>query len=184
MPQVAIDRRDDPRIAAYLDVRERDLRGHDGCFLAEGDVVVATALAHGRPLRSILISARRVAASAALLAQVPAEVPIYVASQEVMDAVVGFPIHRGLLAVGERGRDRTPAELVAGLGPRATVLVVVGVTNHDNLGGLFRNAAAFGVDAVLLDAATCDPLYRKALRVSVGGTLVVPFARAPTAATA
>ncbi|MBK9036346.1 MAG: RNA methyltransferase [Myxococcales bacterium] len=178
MPRIAIDRPDDPRIAAYVDVRERDLRGHDGCFLAEGDVVVATVLTRGRALRSLLVSDRRLAATDPLLARVPADVPIYVATQTVMDAVVGFPIHRGLLAVGERGPDHDAAALLAGLGARATVLVAIGITNHDNLGGLFRNAAAFGVDAVLLDAATCDPLYRKAIRVSVGATLVVPFARA------
>jgi tRNA G18 (ribose-2'-O)-methylase SpoU len=67
--------------------------------------------------------------------------------------------------------------LIGGLGPDALVMTLMGVSNHDNIGGLFRNAAAFGVDAVLLDGACCDPLYRKAIRVSVGGALMVPFAR-------
>ncbi len=104
--------------------------------------------------------------------------PVYVASQAVLDAIAGFHLHRGILAVGERAPEPPPAELLAGLGPRALVLAVHGIGNHDNIGGIFRNAAAFGVDAVLLDPTCCDPLYRKALRVSVGGVLKVPFTRA------
>src|SRR5438093_11274536 len=105
--------------------------------------------------------------------------PIYVASQEVMDAIVGFPIHRGILALGERGVELEPADVLA----RGDLVVgLVGLTNHDNVGGLFRSAAAFGVSGMLLDETTCDPLYRKAIRVSVGGALIVPFARSPSAA--
>ena len=98
-----------------------------------------------------------------------------------MDRVVGFPIHRGVLAVGQRGAETSPAELLAGLGPRALVVGLVGLANHDNVGGVFRNAAAFAADAVLLDETTCDPLYRKAIRVSAGASLLVPFARASSA---
>jgi tRNA G18 (ribose-2'-O)-methylase SpoU len=179
--RITIDDPADPRIADYVDVRERDLdRG--ALFMAEGDVVLAAALTHHRPLRSVLVSARRVDSAAALLARVPPAVPIYVASQVVMDAVVGFPIHRGLLALGERGPVPTPDVLLAERLPApatpATVLVAIGISNHDNLGGLFRNAAAFACAAVLLDPSCCDPLYRKAIRVSVGGALCVPLARA------
>ncbi len=110
------------------------------------------------------------------------ELPVYVAPQPVMDQVVGFPIHRGVLAVAERGPARSPAALLDGLGPGPRqILVLSQLANHDNVGGIFRNAAAFGVDAVLLDETTCDPLYRKSIRVSVGGALVVPFAQAPIA---
>jgi tRNA G18 (ribose-2'-O)-methylase SpoU len=94
-----------------------------------------------------------------------------------MDAIVGFHIHRGIMAHGVRPADPGAEALLAGLGPRALVLVLFGISNHDNMGGLFRNAAAFGADAVLLDTACCDPLYRKAIRVSVGAALKVPFAR-------
>ncbi len=95
-----------------------------------------------------------------------------------MDRIVGFPIHRGILAIGRRGPDVSPQELLGGLPADSLVVGLVGITNHDNVGGIFRNAAAFGVDAVLLDSACCDPLYRKAIRVSVGASLLVPFARA------
>ena len=94
-----------------------------------------------------------------------------------MDAIVGFHIHRGILAHGLRPTDPGAAALLADLPARALVLALFGIANHDNMGGLFRNAAAFGADAVLLDATCCDPLYRKAIRVSVGAALKVPFAR-------
>jgi tRNA G18 (ribose-2'-O)-methylase SpoU len=82
-----------------------------------------------------------------------------------------------VLAIGRRRATPAAGDLLDRLGPRATVMVLLGVSNHDNVGGVFRNAAAFGADAVLLDHASCDPLYRKAIRVSVGAALTVPFAR-------
>src|SRR5439155_13913911 len=92
------------------------------------------------------------------------QVPVYGASQAVMDAVAGFHIHRGILAIGRKAPALSASELLAGLPDRTVVLVLFGISNHDNMGGLFRNAAAFGVGAVLLDPACCDPLYRKAIR--------------------
>jgi tRNA G18 (ribose-2'-O)-methylase SpoU len=168
----------DPRLADYREVRERDLVGRRGAFVAEGQVVLEKLVAAGRhPLRSVLVAEKRVAALTPLLAQLPPDTPVYAADQAVMDTVVGFPIHRGLLAVGERVEPELDA-LLAGLPPRALVVGLVGIANHDNMGGLFRNAAAFGADAVVLDAGCCDPMYRKAIRVSVGAALTTPFARA------
>ena len=95
----------------------------------------------------------------------------------VLDAIAGFPIHRGILGLGACDAPPAAADLLAGLPPRALVLSLHGLANHDNVGAIFRNAAAFDVDAVLLDERCCDPLYRKALRVSVGAALTVPFAR-------
>ena len=94
-----------------------------------------------------------------------------------MDAIAGFHIHRGMLAIGRR-RDADEPRATARRAARASALVValVGISNHDNMGAIFRNAAAFGADAVLLDETCCDPLYRKAIRVSVGAALKVPFA--------
>jgi len=175
---------DDPRIAAYVSVRERDLAGRDGEFLAEGDVVVRVLIASQRyRVRSVLVSERRWASAQPVLAGLDPGAEIFVAPQPVMDAIVGFPIHRGLLAVAERGAARDPGALLDEIGSAGvtTVVGVVGIANHDNLGGIFRNAAAFGAGAVLLDATSCDPLYRKAIRVSVGGALVVPFARCASA---
>jgi len=90
---------------------------------------------------------------------------------------VGFPIHRGILALGRRVATPGVGEVLASLPEHALVLVLCGIANHDNIGGIYRNAAAFGADAVILDADCCDPLYRKAIRVSVGAALSVPTAR-------
>jgi tRNA G18 (ribose-2'-O)-methylase SpoU len=134
-------------------------------------------IAAGRhPLRSVLVTQKRLDSLAGLLARLGPDVPVYAAEQAVMDAVVGFPIHRGVLAVGERA-EPAAAALLDALPATALVVALQGIANHDNMGGLFRNAAAFGAEAVLVGADCCDPLYRKAIRVSVGAALTVPFAR-------
>jgi len=178
---IHIDDPGDPRLADYRQVRERDLVGRQGGFIAEGVVVLEKLIGAGRhPLSSVLVAEKRLERLAPLLAGLSADVPIYAASQAVMDAVVGFPIHRGVLAAGVRAKPDLEA-LLAALPERALVVGLVGIANHDNMGGLFRNAAAFGANAVLLDDGCCDPLYRKAIRVSVGAALTVPFARAGAA---
>ncbi len=178
-----IESPDDSRVAAFLDVRERDLVGREGRFVAEGEVVLRVLLTRSRfRTEAVLVAERRLEASRDLLALAPDGVPVYAASQDVVDRIAGFPLHRGLLAIGVRGAEPDAAGLLAGLPSRAVVAVLVGITNHDNVGGIFRNAAAFGAAAVLLDETSCDPLYRKAIRVSVGGCLLVPFARGGSAA--
>ncbi len=169
---------DDPHIAAYRHVRERDLVGRRGEFIAEGEVVLRVLLGAG-PYRaaSLLIADRRLGGLGDLLEQLPSDTPVFAAGQSVMDSIAGFPIHRGILAHGLRPPDQDAMELLQSLGPGALVLALFGIANHDNMGGLFRNAAAFGVDAVLLDPTCCDPLYRKSIRVSVGAALKVSFAR-------
>lgn len=130
---------------------------------------------------SVLVAAHRLESLSDVLSGLPDATPVYAAGQAAMDTVVGFPIHRGILALVRRP-EREAAALVAGLPGKALVVGLVGIANHDNMGGVFRNAAAFGADAVLLDDTCCDPLYRKAIRVSVGAALSVPFARAGSAA--
>jgi tRNA G18 (ribose-2'-O)-methylase SpoU len=168
----------DPRIADFRDVREKDLVGRRGLFIAEGSVVLRSLLDSplARPV-SVLVSEARLAGVSDLLGRVPPGTPVYVATQPVMDRIVGFPIHRGVLALGEASLRPDADALLGRLGKAALVVALCGISNHDNMGGLFRNAAAFGADAVLLDSACCDPFYRKALRVSVGGVLRVPQAR-------
>jgi tRNA G18 (ribose-2'-O)-methylase SpoU len=145
--------------------------------------VVLRVLARQRrfPIESVLLSDNRTEPLREITDTLPGHVPVYSASRAVMDAIVGFPIHRGVLAVARRTPLPSVAECLTALPDGALVLGLVGLANHDNIGGIFRNAAAFGADAVLLDATCCDPLYRKAIRVSVGGVLVVPFTRSPTA---
>jgi tRNA G18 (ribose-2'-O)-methylase SpoU len=179
--QIVVDP-DDPRVEAYRSIRERDLVGRQGRFVAEGEVVLRVLVERSPfPVESVLASAARARALEPLLAKLPPGVPVYVAEPQVLDRVAGFSIHRGLLALGRRGAEVGAAARLAALPERALDVGVVGIANHDNMGGVFRNAAAFGADLVLLDETSCDPLYRKAIRVSVGGALVVPFARAGSA---
>lgn len=177
---------DDPRIAAFRNIRERDLVGREGAFIAEGTVVLrmlAGAHAAAADFRAdrILLLENRVEGVADLLQHFPEDVPVYVASAAVLDAIAGFHLHRGVLALGRRVGQRTVPELLAAVPDPGLVVVACGISNHDNIGSIFRNAAAFGASAVLLDETCCDPLYRKALRVSVGSVLSVPYARGGTA---
>ncbi len=168
---------EDPRLEPYREIRERDLVGRRGLFIAEGRVVLEKLAAAGRhPIRSLLVAEARLQSLAPILDLLAPDTPVFAAAQPVMDRVAGFPVHRGILALGER-RPVAPADMLRSLPPDALVVGLSAIANHDNMGGLFRNAAAFGADAVLLDADCCDPLYRKAIRVSVGAALTLPFAR-------
>ena len=143
-------------------------------------MVLRTLLRSGRaPPLSLLIDAKRVPALADVIAALPPATPVYAVGQAVLDTIAGFHLHRGILALGRKEDGRSADDLLANVPDRAVVVVLFGVSNHDNMGGIFRNAAAFGAHAVLLDADCCDPLYRKAIRVSVGAALVTPYAQIP-----
>jgi tRNA G18 (ribose-2'-O)-methylase SpoU len=181
-PQRIVDR-DDPRIAGFVSIRERDLTGRHGLFIAEGTVVLRMlAAAHGKArgfsAEAILLLENRLAGVTDVLAGFPADVPVYVADAAVFDAIAGFNMHRGVLALGRRIESAEAHQLIASLPDDSLVLAACGISNHDNVGSMFRNAAAFGADAVFLDETSCDPLYRKSIRVSVGSVLTVPFCRA------
>jgi tRNA G18 (ribose-2'-O)-methylase SpoU len=167
----------DPRLEVFRRLRDRDVVGRDGGFIAEGEVVVR-ALARGalHQAECLLLAERRVNRLAPVIARLGPRVAVYSASQAVMDEIVGFPIHRGILAFGRRGRTPDAGDLLAELEGPAIVLALFGIANHDNMGGILRNAAAFGARAVLLGADCCDPFYRKAIRVSVGAALTLPIA--------
>ncbi|WP_419908837.1 TrmH family RNA methyltransferase [Hoeflea sp.] len=168
----------DERIADFREVRERDLVGRSGRFIAEGTVVLRMLAQSDRfDADKVLVLRNRVAGIEDILDRFDADTPIMVCDRDVIDAIAGFPMHRGVLAIG---RSRPPAETgraVSALPDDALVLVCNGISNHDNMGGLFRNAAAFGVDHICLDGQCCDPLYRKSIRVSVGAVLTVPYSR-------
>ncbi|MFG1409533.1 RNA methyltransferase [Xanthobacter sp. VTT E-85241] len=175
---VTITDAQDERIADFVALRERDLIGRKNRFIAEGEVVLRLLVPRtDHCIRALLLSAASAARLEDVLALLPDPVAVHVAAQPVMDAIVGFHIHRGILALVEPPPPPEAAALLASLPARALVVGLVGISNHDNMGGIFRNAAAFGAGAVLLDAASCDPLYRKAIRVSVGASLIVPYAR-------
>lgn len=165
----------DPRVAAYRDIKERDLVGREGRFIAEGETVLRAFVRDAADrVESLLIDPKRRDKLSEVFDGLPEATPVYLVEQAVLDAVAGFHLHRGVLAVGRKPQAIPAADLLATLPERAVVAALFGIANHDNLGGIFRNAAAFGADAVLLDADCCDPFYRKAIRVSVGATLSVP----------
>jgi tRNA G18 (ribose-2'-O)-methylase SpoU len=168
----------DPRVTDFRDLTTADRRpdrpGGRGLVIAEGVVVVRRLLESPYPVRSLLGVPRRFDELADDLAGV--DVPAYATDAETMAAVVGFHLNRGVLAVA----DRAPRADVAALVRDARLVAVLeGVNDHENLGALFRNAAALGVDAVLLGPRCADPLYRRSVRVSMGHVLRVPFAELP-----
>lgn len=182
MNTIPIDDPDDPRLAPYRGIRERDLARRDGLFIAEGKVVLDVLFAARRfEAQSVLLLQNRLPGMRETLSRAPEGLPVYVVPPAVMDAVAGFNVHRGALAAVRRRPAEAAAGLISALPREALVLGLIGIANHDNVGSIFRNAAAFGVDAVLLDRGCCDPLYRKAVRVSVGAALKVPFAVAEDA---
>lgn len=172
---------DDPRIAPYRAVKERDLIRATGSFIVEGKVTLARLVEASRfAIELVFLAENRVAPLMEVLAKLDPGVPVYMAPQSVMDGITGFHIHRGVLAMAKRGPETTAAGLLGALKGPATMLALVDISNHDNVGACFRNAAALGARAVVMDAGTCDPLYRKSIRVSAGTALSLPFARAPS----
>jgi tRNA G18 (ribose-2'-O)-methylase SpoU len=166
---------DDPRLADFRDLTRADRRpdrpGGRGLVLAEGVPVVRRLLDSPYPMRAVLGIPARVDALAADLSEVDA--PVYVVSPDLLAAVVGFHLNRGVLASADRAPAPALPEL---LGTARRLAVCEGVNDHENLGALFRNAAALGVDAVLLGDRCADPLYRRSVRVSMGHVLRIPFA--------
>jgi tRNA G18 (ribose-2'-O)-methylase SpoU len=179
MRVVPIERLDDPRVRDYRNVRDADLRGGSGLFMAEGRLNVERLLASERyRARSVFLTRAALRGLAAALESLSDDTPVYLAGQGLLNEVVGYAMHRGCLAAGVRPEEDRLDDVLARSARGARLLVVLeDVTNPDNVGGVFRNAMAFGADAVLLTSRCADPLYRKSIRVSMGGALRVPFAR-------
>ena len=166
----------DERVDDFRDLnsvdRRPDLPSGRGLVIAEGVLVAQRMLASRFRPHAFLGTDRRLTELAGDLAGVG--LPFYRATAEVMAQVVGFHLNRGVLAAARRPRELTVAGVLAGA---RTVAVLEGVNDHENLGSIFRNAAGLGVDAVVFGAGCADPLYRRAVRVSMGHALLVPFAR-------
>jgi tRNA G18 (ribose-2'-O)-methylase SpoU len=176
---IRIDTLDDPRVRAYRNVRDADLRAGTS-FLAEGRLNVRRLLTASRfATRSVFVTPAGLAGIRDALERSRACVPVYLASQPLMNQVVGYAMHRGCLAEGARDAEPGFAALCDPAGrPPLLSVVLEDVTNPDNVGAIFRNALAFGAGGVLLTPRCVDPLYRKSIRVSMGASLKLPFARA------
>jgi tRNA G18 (ribose-2'-O)-methylase SpoU len=172
----------DPRLADYVRLTDvhlrRSLEAEHGLFMAEGEKVIQRAVQAGYPARSMLVTPERLA-SVAGLAQDSA-VPLYVVPMEVAEQLTGYQVHRGALAA----MNRTPLPAVSqvlaggdGTGPARRVVVLEDLVDHGNVGAIFRCAAALGVDAVILSPRCADPLYRRAIKVSMGAVFAIPYAR-------
>ncbi len=154
--------------------RRRVVERRGGFFVVEGALALEALLGSAFPIRSVLAAARKAEQVRFL---VGGRAPVVVRSDEEVEAITGFPFHRGVLAAADRRPLPRVADVLEGA---ERVVVAEGLTDHENVGALFRNAAAFGMDAVLLDPATADPLYRRSVRVSLGHVLRVPWTRVPT----
>lgn len=174
MPIIRVLTPEDARLAPYRELIEPARTRARGLFLAEGRLVVRRLIEGQRhAVHSLLVSEAACAAVEDLLPRLDAAVPVHVCPLEWFEPLTGFNLHRGCLALAVR----PPAVSWHDLSMSAPSLVVLdGVGNADNVGGVFRNAAAFGAGGVLLSPSCCDPLYRKAIRTSMGAVLQVPYA--------
>ncbi|ACY96846.1 MULTISPECIES: TrmH family RNA methyltransferase [Thermomonospora] len=166
----------DPRLTDYTRLRDVQLRksleAEHGLFIAEGEKVIRRAVRAGYPVRSVLTSRRWLEPLSDLLEGVQA--PVYLADERVLEGVAGFPVHRGALAAMARTPLPSVPELIAAA---RRVLVLEDLVDHGNVGAIYRCAAALGVDAVVLSPRCADPLYRRAVKVSMGAVFAIPYAR-------
>jgi tRNA G18 (ribose-2'-O)-methylase SpoU len=160
-----IDSFDDPRIAAFRNLKDRDLARDGGRFIAESEQVVRRLLASDFTTESVLMAQRR---AAEILPIVPENVPVLVVPDEMMQQVVGFKFHSGVLACGRRKSPGALSQIMDCLPKRATIMICPEIANTENLGSLIRVAAGFGADAMILGERSCDPFYRQSIRVSMG----------------
>jgi tRNA G18 (ribose-2'-O)-methylase SpoU len=176
-PAIAIGDPADRRVDEYRNLTDAALRQREepgaGLFMVEGVGAIRQLLASHYPVRSLLLTEARLEELKSALAATAGEWPVYTADVEMLRAVTGFHFHRGALAAASRLQHAQWQEIVGA----PLVAVAEGIGDHENMGALFRNGAAFGVGAVLLSPSSVDPLYRRAVRVSMGHVLRVPWAR-------
>jgi tRNA G18 (ribose-2'-O)-methylase SpoU len=175
VPLIDLTDLDDPRLADYRQVREPREMLARGCFVAEGRFVVRRLLTASRfPARSLLVCDAALVELEDLLAGLP-HLPVYRLPRRQVSNIVGYPMHQGCLALGER-RPRALVEVEGVASGGRLVVVLERLGNPDNIGGIFRNADALGADGVILSPGCGDPLYRKAIRTSMAATLRLPWA--------
>jgi tRNA G18 (ribose-2'-O)-methylase SpoU len=162
----------DARIAHYRDLNRSNFARHSECFIVESRLLAARLAASRFPVESVLVDANRLAMVPAGL---PPEVPVYVVPSGIVEQIVGFNFHRGILACGRRVSEPSVWQQLRNAGPAFTVVVCVDVQDPTNLGTILRNAAAFGAAGVLVTRRSADPLSRRVIRVSMGAALSLPI---------
>ena len=166
----------DPRLADYARLTDSSLRtsleAAHGLFVAEGEKVIRRAIGAGYPVRSLLVTPDRLAGLADLATACVG--PVYVTPHDVAERITGYRVHRGALASMARRALPEVGAVVAG---HRRILVLEDLVDHGNVGAIFRCAAALGVGAVVLAPRCVDPLYRRAVKVSMGAVFAVPYAR-------
>lgn len=186
MPLVTIAALDDPQgpdLSDYVGLTDLALRARDepgkGLYIAESSQVIRRAVTAGHRVRSLLMAPRWLESMSAVIESLPAEVPVYLADESVLESLTGFHLHRGALAAMHRPALPAVADILGarGLAEIRRVAVLEDVVDHTNVGAAFRAAAALGVDAVLVTPRTSDPLYRRSVRVSMGTVFQVPWTR-------
>ena len=173
---IRVDDPGDPRLADYVRLTDSSLRtsleAAHGLFVAEGEKVIRRAVGAGYPVRSLLVTPDRMAALADLAGECAC--PVYVTPHDVAERITGYRVHRGALASVARRELPEVGAVVAG---QRRILVLEDLVDHGNVGAIFRCAAALGVGAVVLAPRCADPLYRRAVKVSMGAVFAVPYAR-------
>jgi tRNA G18 (ribose-2'-O)-methylase SpoU len=175
MAVIRINRFDDPRLEMYRSVPDAELLRRRNVFVAEGRFVVSRLIDGEHRISSVLVNDASFRALEEALSRLPGTVPVYICDAGEFASLTGFNLHRGCLALAERPLPRTWHDIAS---RSDLVLVLEAIADADNVGSAFRNAAAFGAHGVLLSPTCCDPLYRKAVRTSMGAVLRVPYARA------
>jgi tRNA G18 (ribose-2'-O)-methylase SpoU len=170
MPLIRLNSIDDPRLEPYRHLKDTNRTRWAGLFICEGEKLVRRLIASKFPVESILISDRF---EEQLSPLAPPDAPIWILPDALVEPLVGFDFHRGILACGRRLRNSTLEELAPE--KKLTLVVCPEVQDPENLGAILRISAAFGVDGVLVGRGSTDPFSRRVLRVSMGASLRVPI---------
>lgn len=166
----------DPRLAAYCTLTEAQLRNRlepeKGIFIAESPKVIRVAMEAGYEPVSLLCERKHIEGDAADIVEQMGDKPIYTGSREVLSQLTGYTLTRGVLCAMHRPKERSVQEVCRGA---SRIVLIHGVVDSTNIGAIFRSAAALGIDSVLLTRDSCDPLNRRAVRVSMGSVFLLPW---------
>jgi tRNA G18 (ribose-2'-O)-methylase SpoU len=169
---IRIESIDDPRVAPYRYLKERELAKDGGRFIAESEHVVRRLLASDFEVESVLVAQRR---SDEMAQAVPQNVPLYVVADELVHKIVGFKFHSGVIACGRRKTGLKLEHILPARDKTSLLVICPELTSHENLGSLIRIASAFGADGMILGNRCCDPFYRFCIRVSMGTVFSLPI---------